>query len=333
MTSTTRMAIGSHAQRHNRRAISFCRRRRPALVDADRRGDLKQMTTQLPAQQGDSTGFHLRQALEDSIRRGFLREAGLVAAAMLAYFFIRNLTVGGPDEAFSNAERIFDLEQWLHAAWEDGVQASIVGSDVLTMLTNWVYIWGHWPVILGTATVLYLCRRDRYYLLRNALFVSGAIGFLFFALFPVAPPRLLGLGLEDTVTEQSHAYRALQPPGLTNQYAAFPSLHVGWNIVVGIVLLTTTAHLAVRLFAVASPLAMGFAVIATANHFVLDVAGGIVVVLVGLAAAYAIDRNQGAATLSDSGSHAARFEPWRRRAIPVPRRASRGQPPRGSAGG
>ena len=223
-------------------------------------------------------------------RRGFLREAALVATAMLAYFLVRNLTVGSAEEAFANAERIVDIEQWAHIGWEEDVQASIAGSDFLVMLANWIYIWGHWPVIIGTAIALYRYRRERYYLLRNALFVSGAIGFLFFALFPVAPPRLLDLGLVDTVTEQSQAYRALQPPGLTNQYAAFPSLHFGWNVVVGIVLLTTTARIAVRVLAVASPLAMGFAVMATANHFVVDVAAGLLVVLVGLAAAYAIER-------------------------------------------
>jgi PAP2 superfamily len=261
------------------------------------------------------------------MRRGFLHEAALVAGAILAYFLVRNLTVGSADDAFANAEQIVDVEEWLHVDWEDGVQSAVVGSDFLVMLTNWVYIWGHWPVILGAATALYLYRRDRYYLLRNALFVSGAIGFLFFALLPVAPPRLLELGLVDTVTEQSHSYRALQPPGLTNQYAAFPSLHVGWNIVVGIVLLLTTAHLAVRIFAVASPLAMAFAVLATANHFVLDVAGGLVLVLIGLAAAFAIERRDRPATLDDSGS-AARLEPSRRRAPAVPRRAPCGKPPR-----
>ena len=255
---------------------------------------------------------------------GLAREVALVAAAMLAYFFIRNLTAGGAEEAFANAERIVDLEEWGHVDWEDGVQASIVGSDVLIMLANWIYIWGHWPVILGTAIVLYHYRRDRYYVLRNALFVSGAVGFLFFAFFPVAPPRLLDLGLVDTVTEQSHSYRALQPPGLTNQFAALPSLHLGWNVLVGIVLFTTTTHVAVRLFAVSSPLAMGFAVIATANHFVLDVAAGIVVVLVGLAAAHAMERERRVATLGDSGPHT-RSELSRKRAAPVPRRASRRQ--------
>ena len=265
--------------------------------------------------------------------RDLAREIGLVAAAMIAYFVVRNLTVGGAEEAFANAERIVDFEEWGHLGWEDRVQAAIVGSDLLVMLANWIYIWGHWPVILSTAIVLYFYRPGRYYLLRNALFVSGTIGFVFFALFPVAPPRLLDLGLVDTVTEQSQAYRALQPPGLTNQFAAFPSLHVGWNVVVGIVLLTTTAHVAVRIFAVASPVAMGFAVIATANHFVVDVAAGIVVVLVGLAAAYAIERKRGVATLGDSGSHPARLEPFRRRAASVSGRAPRRQPPRRPAGG
>ena len=211
------------------------------------------------------------------------------------------------------------------------MQASIAGSDFLVMLANWIYIWGHWPVILGAAIALHRYRPERYHLLRNALFVSGAIGFLFFALFPVAPPRLLDLGLVDTVTEQSQAYRALQPPGLTNQYAAFPSLHFGWNFVVGIVLLTTTTRIAVRLLAVASPLAMGFAVMATANHFVVDVAAGLLVVLVGLAAAYAIERRGREATLGPSGS-AARVEALRRRAAPVPRRAPRGQPTRRPVG-
>jgi len=264
-------------------------------------------------------------------RRGFLREAALVAAAMLAYFLVRNLTVGSAEEAFANAERIVDVEQWAHIGWEEDVQASIAGRDFPVMLANWIYIWGHWPVIIGTAIALHRYRPERYHLLRNALFVSGAIGFLFFALFPVAPPRLLDLGLVDTVTEQSQTYRALQPPGLTNQYAAVPSLHVGWNALVGIVLLTTTTHLAVRVFAVASPLAMGFAVIATANHFVVDVAAGLLVVLVGLAAAYAIERRGPVTTLRPSGS-AARVEALRRRAAPVPRRTPRRQPPRRPVG-
>jgi hypothetical protein len=249
------------------------------------------------------------------MRHGLGREIVLVAAAMIVYFGIRNATAGSPQAAFANAQHIVDVEESLHVDWEGAVQAPVAGHDVLVMLVNWVYIWGHWPVILSTAAVLFLWRREQYVVLRNALFISGAIGFLFFALLPVAPPRLLELGLVDTVSEQSHAYRALQPPGLTNQYAAFPSLHLGWNVAVGLVLLLTTARVAVRLFAVLSPLAMGFAVIATANHFVLDVAGGVAVVLVGLAGAYAIERHRRRDGYTRS--------PWK----------SRRNPARASAGG
>jgi hypothetical protein len=109
--------------------------------------------------------------LRASFGNGLLREVALVTGAMLVYFGVRNLTAGAPEEAFANGDRIADLEGGLGIDWEDAIQASIVGSDLLVTLANWVYIWGHWPVILSTAVVLYLWRRDRYYVLRNALFI------------------------------------------------------------------------------------------------------------------------------------------------------------------
>jgi hypothetical protein len=228
--------------------------------------------------------------VEPIFRRTLAREVSLIVGAMLLYFGVRNVTAGSADLAFLNAERISRLERWAHVDWERGLQALVVDRDLLVNFTNWVYIWGHWPVILPTALALFLWRRDRYYLLRNAFFVSGAIGFLFFALLPVAPPRLFDAGLVDTVTSQSSSYRALQPPGLTNQYAAFPSLHVGWNVLLGIVVFTATRSRVLRFVSVAGPLAMAFSVVATANHFVVDVGAGIVVVLIGLMVATAARR-------------------------------------------
>jgi membrane-associated phospholipid phosphatase len=114
------------------------------------------------------------------------------------------------------------------------------------------------------------------------MFLSGAIGFLFFALLPVAPPRLVDPALIDTVTQQSSSYRALQPPGLTNQFAAFPSLHFGWNLLVGIAVWGATRSVPLRVLSVLGPAAMAAAVVVTANHYVLDLAGGAAVVLVAL---------------------------------------------------
>jgi membrane-associated phospholipid phosphatase len=206
----------------------------------------------------------------------------VAAAAALTYFGVRNLTVGAAGEAFANARRLARLEDFLGVAWEQGLQDALLGHHALVTLFNWIYIWGHWPVIVVAAVVLYRARPGRYLLLRNAMFLSGAIGFLFFALLPVAPPRLVDPALIDTVTQQSSSYRALQPPGLTNQFAAFPSLHFGWNLLVGIAVWGATRSVPLRVLSVLGPAAMAAAVVVTANHYVLDLAGGAAVVLVAL---------------------------------------------------
>jgi membrane-associated phospholipid phosphatase len=261
---------------------------------------------------------------------GIAHEVALVTLAMLVYFGIRHVTAGSPQTAFANADRVMRLESALGIAWEHALQSAVVPHAALVTLANWVYIFGHWPVILGVGAALYVYRPRHYYLLRNALFASGLIGFLFFALFPVAPPRLAEAGLVDTVTQRSEAYRALQPPGLTNQYAAFPSLHAGWNLLVGIVVALAVASLALRVAALALPVAMALAVVVTANHYVVDVAGGVVVVLVGLGIAILVQRRQDASTLRADGVSGDRGGRPPDRAA-VRRGASRGEPPRQAA--
>ncbi|MFO7571104.1 MAG: phosphatase PAP2 family protein [Gaiellaceae bacterium] len=254
-------------------------------------------------------------------------EALLITGAILAYFAVRNVTAGSPEAAFDNAERIVAFQDRIGINREDEIQGAVIDHEWVIDLANWVYIWGHWPVIISAAAVLFLWRRDRYVLLRNALFISGAIGFLFFAFFPVAPPRYLDLGLVDTVTDRSYTYRALQPPGLTNQYAAFPSLHAGWNLLVGIVLFLAFTRLGARAFAVLMPVAMALAVVVTANHFFVDVASGYAVVLVGLAAALGLQRlpRRSVSTLAADGISGDRRVDQR----PTEHGTSRGSPPGG----
>jgi hypothetical protein len=144
--------------------------------------------------------------------RGFARELLLIAGAAATYGGVRAATEGSAQAAGENGREILAVERQLGIGWEDALQTSILARDVLVTLANWVYIWGHWPVIAAVAIVLYRWNRPGYCLLRDAMFISGAIGFLFFTLLPVAPPRLLDVGLTDTVLERSTAYRALQPP-------------------------------------------------------------------------------------------------------------------------
>lgn len=216
------------------------------------------------------------------------RQVALVVGAILIYFGVRGLTEGSEALAIENGRSLLRFERELGIAIEHGLQGAIKGSWLLTTLANWVYIWLHWPVIAGTLLWLHRHRRLDYLFLRNAMFASGAIGLVIFVLVPVAPPRLLGAGFVDTVTDLSTSYRVLQPPGLVNRYAAMPSLHVGWNLLVGIVLWRLSTHRVLRVMAAAGPVLMTVAVMATANHYLVDALAGSAVALVGLVIAQRI---------------------------------------------
>jgi hypothetical protein len=105
------------------------------------------------------------------------------------------------------------------------------------------------------------------------------------ATFPVAPPRLMDLGFLDTVTLHTEAYRVLQPPAFTNQYAAMPSFHVGWDLLVGIALVREGRFRWMRAVGYALPGLMLVSVVLTGNHYLLDAFVGDAIVLASLAVA------------------------------------------------
>ena len=246
-----------------------------------------------------------------------LREIGVFAAAYLAYFGVRAISEGAPASAVANAVRLDDLERGLGIAWEDAVQAPVMQQHALLDVANWVYIFGHWPVLIAAGVLLFRYRPRHYRLLRDACLISGAVGLIIFAAFPVAPPRLAGLGV-DTVTEHAGTYRTVLPSALVNEYAAMPSFHAGWNLLVGIVVFWAARHWAVRAAGVLMPVAMTLAVVATGNHFVVDVVVGAAIALAGLAAAVLVERRRATPRL-DAGVHDRR-----------PPAAARGPAPRGA---
>ncbi len=197
-------------------------------------------------------------------------QLAIVAAAVFGYFLVRGATEAKVGVAVDNARRVVDLERFLGLYHEPWLQSVFGGTSPVTTALNWIYIWGHWPVI--TVTLIWLARRHpvTYLRTRNAMLLSGGIGLVVFTLFPVAPPRLAGLGMVDTVTVGSHAYRVLQPTLFTNQYAAVPSLHVGWDLLMGLAITLSARSLWVRALGIAMPAAMTVAVVLTANHYILD---------------------------------------------------------------
>jgi membrane-associated phospholipid phosphatase len=102
------------------------------------------------------------------------------------------------------------------------------------------------------------------------------------------------------VTEYSRAYRVLQPPALVNQYAALPSFHFGWNLLIGLGIVRCAARAWLKAVGVVAPALMGLATVLTANHYLLDLVLG---ALMALAALYAVELARGR-----------RFAPWELRA-------------------
>ena len=218
-------------------------------------------------------------------QKRLIREFLIIAAGYFTYFGVRGATEGQFDAALSNAHSIVRLEEALGLFVEPAWQAVVITDRWSANLANWVYLWGHWPVMILVGAWLYQSREYGYRLFRNAILVSGGIGLVLFMFYPVAPPRLTDFGFADTVTSYSNLYHVLQPAWLTNQFAAFPSLHFGWNLLIGISLIRESGSRAVRMIGLAGPLIMFIAIVLTANHYIVDAIGGGAVALVGLAIA------------------------------------------------
>ena len=218
-----------------------------------------------------------------------LEQVGIVLLGIFCYFQVRGLTAATPSFAVDHAHDVIWFEERLGIDIEGIVQAPVTESDALSTIANWIYIWGHWPVIVATMVWLLWRHREIFLRLRDAMLVSGGIGLVIFASYPVAPPRLVDPELVDTVTERSYAYRVLQPPNFVNQYAAMPSLHAGWDLLIGISIATAAGTVLVRVIGFVLPVLMAFAVVATANHYVIDVAAGLALAMVGYAAAVALE--------------------------------------------
>lgn len=221
----------------------------------------------------------------------FVRETTLLAAALLLYLFVRGLIRGRGEAAFAHAAEVIRREQRLGMFWEPRLQAWALAHPWVVTLANWTYVFAFWPALAGTLAWLFARHREAVALYRNALLISGGIGLICFAVFPLAPPRFLpSWGFVDTVATESNTYAALYPTSVANRYAAMPSLHVGWTLLMGIALATRAGNRLVRAVGIVLPPAMFAATVLTANHYLVDGVAGAAVVLVGLGTASSLAR-------------------------------------------
>ena len=228
--------------------------------------------------------------------RPYLRDAGelaLVALAFLLYFVVRANVVDNPDRAFANAGDLLRIERDLGIDWEADVQGAVLGSRPLVKLSNLVYFWLDFPLIAAVGLLLYGLRRRQYTFARDAILFSGGLALIFYALLPVAPPRLLPeAGVIDTLQRYSNlSYQAQSTQFFVNPYAAVPSLHVGWAFLLSAgVIWAFWPNKLVLAAAVLHPLAQTAATVLTGNHYLLDAVAGFAVAAAGLAFAVLMQR-------------------------------------------
>lgn len=225
-------------------------------------------------------------------RRLGIQEIAVVVVAFLVYFLIRGAVVDREADAFAHARDLMSLQRDLHVDWEVEMQSWILGHYWAIKIMNWVYFWGHMPLVILFAVYLYVRHRHEYYLTRNAFLASGTIAVIIYWLYPVAPPRLIAeSGLLDTMAIYDRvSYNAQEASAFVNPYAAVPSLHFGWSLLLAVVVARVGRHPIAWAIGIAWPVAMFFAVVMTGNHFVLDAVAGAIVSFAGLGIAVAIGR-------------------------------------------
>jgi hypothetical protein len=216
--------------------------------------------------------------------RGVLVEIGVVGVALLANLLARRLTLDDLDVAVTHAYSLLSLQESLHLDWEHTAQDSVEELAWLATFASWFYVWGYLPVVALALVALFVRHPRDYAFLRNALLAGGVVGLPVYVLWPLAPPRLTDLGYADTVAA-SVIDGAARPVGVANEIAAMPSFHVGYLVVVSVAVWRLSRSPLLRTWCVLHPLVMCWVVLATGNHWVLDLPAGVLVAVVGLAVA------------------------------------------------
>ena len=254
----------------------------------------------------------------------WLREILVIGVVYMVYGFVRNqfgsakLRIGdSPLHSFNNAVRVIDVEEALGLFHEQTIQRWFLSVDAAgTIHSSWIVTWfnvfygtAHFIVTLGVLIWLFVRHRSRFGRWRTTLMATTVLALVGFALFPLMPPRLFNAdpatyrygggeiaeardepdyGFVDTLREVGGlwSFDSKKLDSVSNQYAAMPSLHIGWSLWCTVVLWTFARRAWVRWLGIVYPMCTLLVIVATANHFIIDALGGVAI----LAAGYGIAR-------------------------------------------
>ncbi|MBO2448823.1 phosphatase PAP2 family protein [Actinomadura barringtoniae] len=203
--------------------------------------------------------------------RPLATEVSLLVVLFAIYKWGRTLIEGSVAHATSNAHWIWHLERALPFPSEKTVQHFFLQWDHTAFLANLYYVGVHFPGTAAFLIWLYVRHRDHYKRVRTQLVILTAAGLAVHMFFPLSPPRLSGFGMVDTMLTVGPSAYPAQANGIANQYAAMPSLHFGWALLVAIAVIRVSTSKWRWLVALHAPLTL-FVIVVTANHYWADCA-------------------------------------------------------------
>jgi membrane-associated phospholipid phosphatase len=205
-----------------------------------------------------------------------LRQLSMFVIAYLGYEAVRGLFGFTRYKPFGDATRIIDIERTLHVFVEPSIQAWAESTHWVMVITDWTYLNAHFFVTVGALAFIYLRRNDSFYFVRNTFMIAMTLALVGYALYPTAPPRLMPQwGFTDAI-QQFTGVTMENGPGSAalNAYAAVPSMHVCFALMVGIPMAMLVRRRVFKVLWCMYPLFISFVVVVTGNHYLTDVVLG-----------------------------------------------------------
>jgi hypothetical protein len=229
--------------------------------------------------------------LRRQLRPKLWQEIAFILLSYWVYSLIRNAVPTHEKPALLRGRQILYAEDHTGLNFERSMnrffdEAHWGGWHYLAELSNYYYAVMHFVVVIGVLAWVYVKRPMNYRSARTVLYATNALAAIGFWFYPLAPPRLLpNHDFIDTVVKY-HTWGSWGEGGISkvsNQFAAMPSLHIGWSLWAGITLFMLSGRWWIRALGLLYPVVTFLVIIGTANHYTLDAAGGVVALVGGFA--------------------------------------------------
>ena len=218
-------------------------------------------------------------------------QVAVVLIAVACYELIRLVIPPDWPLAVAHARAVEAWERRMHIDWEMRLQRTFLRAPELVKAMNFFYVVGNFVLTGGFFVWLYHRSPLGFRFFRDAFLIAMVISLVIDWRYPTAPPRLAGIGIEDTLRTLSGIdIGSPGSGGLTDPVAALPSLHAGWALGVTVGIVMYSRSMLAKAAAAVYAFAVDLIIIVTGNHFVLDTISGVAIVAASLGVAYVVDR-------------------------------------------